>query len=283
MSADPSSSIHLRRTDENVADIEAAVERFGRRVGIAGVLAHLNRQASASPRARHRGRVGLPLERRGRGDRAVVAPGHHHVGRRQRHRGHRRPAAAGHQLVLQDGARHQPRQPGHRRRHRHPGVPPRPAGRPGARTGGRGRAQAACSSTPAGWCGAGPTCTSPAPGAACSAAWSTTSSGCDSTDDAFGYRFVLPVRFAYDAAATDGVEQMRYSFLSLDRGSRPPQLVAGEYGRRGDDPPAGALPARPRDPAPGRARGRHVATGLARRARARPHAGRRGGRATPTT
>ena len=52
-----------------------------------------------------------------------------------------------------------------------------------------------------------------------------------STDDAFGYRFVLPVRFAYDAAASEGVELMRYSFLSLDRGAQPPQLVAGEYGR----------------------------------------------------
>ena len=43
-----------------------------------------------------------------------------------------------------------------------------------------------------------------------------------STEDAFGYRFVLPVRFAYDATASEGVEQMRYSFLSLDRGARPP-------------------------------------------------------------
>ncbi len=53
----------------------------------------------------------------------------------------------------------------------------------------------------------------------------------DSTEDTLGYRYVLPVRFAYDAAATDGVEPMRYSFLSLDRGSEPPHLVAGEYAR----------------------------------------------------
>ena len=51
-----------------------------------------------------------------------------------------------------------------------------------------------------------------------------------STDTGFGYRYVLPVRFAYDADASAGVEQMRYSFLSLDRTSDPPQLVAGEYG-----------------------------------------------------
>lgn len=42
-----------------------------------------------------------------------------------------------------------------------------------------------------------------------------------------GHRFVLPVRFAYDAAAGD----MRYSFLSLDRSAEPHELVAGEYGR----------------------------------------------------
>ena len=53
----------------------------------------------------------------------------------------------------------------------------------------------------------------------------------DSTEDTFGYRYVLPVRFGYDAVATGGTEQMRYSFLSLDRSSNPPHLVAGEYGR----------------------------------------------------
>ena len=45
VSGDMPSSIHLRRTDENVDDIRAAEEKFGRRVGIDGVLAHLNRQA----------------------------------------------------------------------------------------------------------------------------------------------------------------------------------------------------------------------------------------------
>ena len=52
----------------------------------------------------------------------------------------------------------------------------------------------------------------------------------DSPEHTFGYRFVLPVSFAYEADASDGVEKMRYSFLSLDRGSDPPQLLAGEYG-----------------------------------------------------
>jgi hypothetical protein len=48
-------------------------------------------------------------------------------------------------------------------------------------------------------------------------------------EETFGHRFVLPVRFAYDAK--DDREQMRYSFLSLDRSTDVPHLVAGEYGR----------------------------------------------------
>jgi hypothetical protein len=48
---------------------------------------------------------------------------------------------------------------------------------------------------------------------------------------AFGYRHLLPVRFAYRAFTDEGHERLRYSFLSFDRESSPPQLVAGEYGR----------------------------------------------------
>lgn len=48
-------------------------------------------------------------------------------------------------------------------------------------------------------------------------------------EESFGHRFVLPVRFAYDATSDD--EQMRYSFLSLDRTTSVPHLVAGEYAR----------------------------------------------------
>jgi hypothetical protein len=48
-----------------------------------------------------------------------------------------------------------------------------------------------------------------------------------------GHRFVLPVRFTYDAVADTGRERMRYSFLSLDRSGEEPRLVAGEYARRG--------------------------------------------------
>ena len=45
MSGDKASSIHLRRTEENVDDIRAAEKELGERVGIDGVLAHLNRHA----------------------------------------------------------------------------------------------------------------------------------------------------------------------------------------------------------------------------------------------
>jgi hypothetical protein len=47
--------------------------------------------------------------------------------------------------------------------------------------------------------------------------------------ETFGARFVLPVRLGYDAAHDR--DQMRYSFLSLDRSTEIPHLVAGEYAR----------------------------------------------------
>jgi hypothetical protein len=46
-----------------------------------------------------------------------------------------------------------------------------------------------------------------------------------------GYRYVLPVRFAYRAHTDAGRDGLRYSFLSLDRQSVPPELVVGEYAR----------------------------------------------------
>lgn len=47
----------------------------------------------------------------------------------------------------------------------------------------------------------------------------------------FGYRYVLPVRFAYRAETEEGRERLRYSFASLDRAADPPSLLVGEYGR----------------------------------------------------
>lgn len=50
---------------------------------------------------------------------------------------------------------------------------------------------------------------------------------------AYGHRFVLPVRFCYRAESTDGLEPLRYSFLSLERTADDTFLVTGEYGRGG--------------------------------------------------
>ena len=52
----------------------------------------------------------------------------------------------------------------------------------------------------------------------------------DDRVSSYGYRYVLPVRFAYRAMTDDGLERLRYSFLSLDRSGTPPELVVGEYG-----------------------------------------------------
>ena len=53
----------------------------------------------------------------------------------------------------------------------------------------------------------------------------------DDRVDGFGFRYLLPVRFTYDAHAGHGLPRMRYSFASLDRSTTPHELVAGEYGR----------------------------------------------------
>jgi hypothetical protein len=55
--------------------------------------------------------------------------------------------------------------------------------------------------------------------------------GADARVSSFGYRYVLPVRFAYQAVTDEGHERLRYSFMSLHRGASPPELVAGEYAR----------------------------------------------------
>lgn len=47
----------------------------------------------------------------------------------------------------------------------------------------------------------------------------------------YGYDYLLPVRFSYAADHDEGHEPLRYSFISLDRSGEAPELVAGEYGR----------------------------------------------------
>lgn len=86
--------------------------------------------------------------------------------------------------------------------------------------------------------------------------------------EAYGYRWLLPVTCHFRAGADDGVEPLRYSFLSLDRETSPPSMVIGEYGRgarsrrlaRVDLDPDTLLPALdPRGRAPVRVVGHGVA------------------------
>ena len=65
----------------------------------------------------------------------------------------------------------------------------------------------------------------------------------------YGYRYVLPARFAYQGYADEGHQKMRYSFLSLDRAGDPPAIVAGEYARGTDRADSSRLGRYPLDPA----------------------------------
>lgn len=47
----------------------------------------------------------------------------------------------------------------------------------------------------------------------------------------YGYRYLLPVRLSYRAGADEGQDGLRYSFMSLDRSVSPPEVVVGEYAR----------------------------------------------------
>ena len=221
-------TIHLRRTDENAADIDAAVDRFGTRVGIDGVLSHLNRQAV---RARVPGRVvdgGFSWNdddvatRRWwpQGITTSADAGPSDDGRRLlvtswyakdgdgRNRGSRisvvdlETLAYRHVLLV---------------------VPTRD------RDGDLSLRPLLAHAGGLVWCGPYLHVAGTRRGLFSCRVDDVIRVG--STDDALGYRYVLPVRFGYDAVAEDGAEQMRYSFLSLDRGADPPALVAGEYGR----------------------------------------------------
>jgi hypothetical protein len=230
VSADPASKIHLRRTDENAVDIDAAAERFGRRVGIAGVLSHLNRTAVKA-------RVpGLAVDHGFRwndGDEATerwwpqgittsadASDTEDIDGRRllvtswysKTVRGENRGSRV--TVVDIDSLEY---------RHVLLVVPERAPD---------GRVELRPLLVHAGglvWCG--PYLHVAGTRRGLFTCLVDDLIRVDSPADVFGYRFVLPVRFAYDAAASRGVEPMRYSFLSLDRGTEPPQLVAGEYGR----------------------------------------------------
>lgn len=222
----PAAGVHLRRTEENSDEIDALARRFGPPVGVAGVLDRLNRRAERVPVP------GTAVEWGFRWNDADAAserwwpqgitnsahvPG---VGRRL--------------LVTSWYARHLPGDEGGGRgsritvvdletlRYRHVllVVPGHDAGRASLRPL-RVHAGGLVWSGPylhvAGTRRGVLTCrmddileVEPGP-------------------ETFGHRFVLPVRFGYDASG-DG-EPMRYSFLSLDRSTEVPHLVAGEYAR----------------------------------------------------
>ena len=220
MSDDIQSSIHLRRTDENVEDIRAAEKKYGERVGIDGVLAHLNRQAVRAP---------VPGQAVEWGFRWNDDDG---STQRWWPQGITTSADAsddedigGRRLLMTSWYSKTVDDENHGSRitivdidtleYRHVllVVPERTW---------RGLRLKPLMVHAGGlvWCGpylhvAG------------------TKRGLftclvddiirlEDTEDSFGYRYVLPVRFGYSAEATEGVEQMRYSFLSLDRTSRPP-------------------------------------------------------------
>ena len=230
VSPDPSSSIHLRRTDENVADIDEAVERFGRRVGIAGALAHLNRKAE---KARVPGTAVDHGFRWNAGDEATerwwpqgittsadASDTEDIDGRRllmtswysKTVNGENRGSRVS--VVDIDTLEY---------RHVLLVVPER------SRDGALELKPLLVHAGGLVWCG--PYLHVAGTRRGLFSCLVDDLIRVDSTEHTFGYRFVLPVRFAYDAAASEGVEAMRYSFLSLDRGAHPPQLVAGEYGR----------------------------------------------------
>ena len=230
MSRDILSSIHLRRTDENVDDIDEAVRRFGRRVGLTGVLGNLNRQAV---------RVSVPGQAVEWGFRwndddvatqrwwpqgittsADSSDTEDIDGRRLLMTSWYSKVLAGHNrgsritVVDVDTLEY---------RHLLLVLPER---------GLTGRLELKPLLVHAGglvWCGPYVHVAGTRRGLFTCRVDDVIR--VDDTEDTFGYRYVLPVRFGYDAAATEGVEQMRYSFLSLDRSADPPQLVAGEYGR----------------------------------------------------
>ncbi len=49
--------------------------------------------------------------------------------------------------------------------------------------------------------------------------------------ETYGHRYVLPVRYVHAARSEEGAPAVRYSFVSLDRATEPPGLLAGEFGR----------------------------------------------------
>ena len=230
MPVDPLSRIHLQRTDERATELDAAVERYGARVGLGGVVDDLDRQARRTPVP------GLAVQE---GFRWAEADLH---SLRWFPQGVTTTAdadptelAAGRRLLLVswyskdlggenhgsritvvdlDTLRYRHVLLVRARRHLLGGVRVQPLH---VHAGGLM------------WFG-------PHLHVAATAAGLVTCSLDDiiemrATEHSLGYRYVLPVRFRYEAKAEAGTTPMRYSFLSLDRTASAPELVTGEYGR----------------------------------------------------
>lgn len=59
---------------------------------------------------------------------------------------------------------------------------------------------------------------------------------------ALGYEYVLPMRRSWTAATEAGEEKLRYSFLSVDVSGEPPALMVGEYGRKAQSTRVASFP-----------------------------------------
>ena len=240
--------VHLRRTDENVREIDALGTLLGGAVGVDAVLADLNRKASRTFL------LGRGPARAGRSTGAS-------------------PGTARTAATSAGGRRACPRRP----------TPPTPrtsAASTCSPSAGTPRTRAAsgspswtwpacgtatccsscrsststgcsccdrCACTPAAWSGTARTCTWPPRPAAWSPAASTTSCACrtcaapaptGSGSAASRWRRTAtatccPCGSPTGRTPTTGNDPLRYSFLSLDRSTEPPAIVAGEYGRTG--------------------------------------------------
>ena len=275
---------------------------LGGRVGVDAVLDDLNRRGrrtwapgpGRAPRA--------DLGPRGPAYPPVVAAGHLHLGRRLRHRGHRGTPGGRDDVVRQGAPRRGP-----------PRVAadvPRPAT--------RGATATCCS-----WCRRSPrtatlrleplevhagghrrgtarTCTSRPPRRGfftCRvddllrvpderASGDRTRLGVDGDQvSSYGYRYLLPVRFAYEAAADDGPRAAALLLpLARPRHDAARSWSPGEYGR-GDARPGGWPASRSTRRRCSSSTGEDGLSpaAAARRRRGRPDAGRGGGRAGATT
>jgi hypothetical protein len=228
---DTGATIHLVRTEENVADIDAAEQRHGPRVGLAGVLADLNRQATAAHVPGLAVEWGFVWNDRDHGSerwwpqgvttsadasdtevvegrRLLVASWYSKNLAGENH---------GSRITVVDLDTLQYRHvllvvPRRRRRSGHVDLEPLMVHAGGLA-----------------WCG--PYLHVAATRSGLFTCRLDDIIRVDSTEGTFGYPYVLPVRFTYESFAAESVEPMRYSFVSLDRGTEPPHLLAGEYGR----------------------------------------------------